>query len=127
MFSSLSLLLLAGGMNGSFAVPMKRVRGWDWEHTWLIWSFIGMIAIPWTVAAVTIPDLNAVYHAAGPEALARTALYGMLWGASAVLFGLGIVRVGLALGFGIILGTASSLGAVLPLVTLHRDRLFTNI
>ena len=46
-------------------------------------------------------------------------------GAGAVLFGLGIVRVGLALDFGIILGTASSLGALVPFATLHRDRLFT--
>jgi L-rhamnose-H+ transport protein len=48
-----------------------------------------------------------------------------VWGVSAVLFGLGISRVGLALGFGIILGVSSSLGAIVPLLKLHRDRLFT--
>jgi hypothetical protein len=35
MFAALMLILLAGRMNGSFAMPMKRVRGSDWEHTWL--------------------------------------------------------------------------------------------
>ena len=125
MLAALMLVLLAGGMNGSFATPMKRVRGWEWEHIWLVWSFLGMVVIPLVVAAITIPHLDAVYHAAGAKPLVLTALYGMVWGASAVLFGLGITRVGLALGFGIILGTSSSLGAVLPLLTLHRDRLFT--
>ena len=125
MYAALMLVLLAGGMNGSFAAPMKRVHGWDWENTWLIWSFFGMIIIPLAVAAATIPSLGAVYRAAGPESCTRTALYGMVWGASAVLFGLGITRLGLALGFGIILGTGSSLGAVVPFVKLHRDRLFT--
>lgn len=127
MLAALMLVLLAGGMNGSFATPMKRVRGWEWENTWLAWSFLAMIVIPLAVAAVTVPNLKAVYSAAGPVPLTRTAVYGMVWGASAVLFGLGITRVGLALGFGIILGTSASLGAVLPFVTLHRNRLFTAV
>jgi len=127
MPAALMLVLLAGGMNGSFATPMKRVRGWEWENTWLAWSFLAMIMIPLAVAAVTVPNLKAVYSAAGPVPLTRTAVYGMVWGASAVLFGLGITRVGLALGFGIILGTSASLGAVLPFVTLHRNRLFTAV
>jgi L-rhamnose-H+ transport protein len=127
MLAALLLVLLAGGMNGSFATPMKRVRGWEWENTWLVWSFLAMILIPLAVAATTIPNLRAVYNAAGPESLARTAIYGMLWGASAVLFGLGIMRVGLALGFGIILGIGSSLGAIVPLVSLHRNQLFTTV
>lgn len=127
MIAALMLILLAGGMNGSFAAPMKRVRGWEWEHTWFTWSLLGMIVIPLTVAALTIPNLQAVYRAAGSSAIIHTALYGILWGASAVLFGLGVTRVGLALGFGIILGTASSLGAVVPFVELHRDQLFTGV
>ena len=127
MLAALMLILLAGGMNGSFATPMKRVRGWEWEHIWLTWSFLAMLVIPLTVAVLTVPNLRAVYRAAGPEAFARTALYGMLWGATAVLFGLGVTRVGLALGFGIILGTASSLGAAVPFVELHRDQLFTTV
>jgi len=73
----------------------------------------------------TVPDLGAVYRAAGLQPLALTALYGMIWGAGTVLFGLGITRVGLALSFGIVIGTSSSLGTIIPLVMLHRDRLFT--
>jgi L-rhamnose-H+ transport protein len=125
MFAALLLVLLAGGMNGSFAVPMKRVRGWEWEHTWLAWSLLGMLVIPLAIAVTTVPDLGAVYRVAGPLPIVRTAFYGMVWGVGAVLFGLGIMRVGLALGFGIILGTSSSLGTIVPLVLLHRDRLFT--
>jgi L-rhamnose-H+ transport protein len=125
MFAALMLILLAGGMNGSFAMPMKRVRGWDWEHTWLAWSFLGMVVLPLAVAAATVPDLGAVYRTTGLQPLVYTALYGMIWGVGTALFGVGIARVGLALSFGIVLGTSSSLGTIIPLVTLHRDRLFT--
>ena len=120
MLAALTLILLAGGMNGSFAAPMKRVRGWEWEHTWLVWACLALLVMPLAVAVLTVPNLWAVYGVAGPESLVRTAVYGMFWGASAVLFGLGVTRIGLALGFGIILGTASALGAVVPFVELHR-------
>ena len=126
MLASLMFVILAGGMNGSFAVPMKRVRGWQWEHTWLVWSFLGMLVIPLSVALVTIPGLGTVYLDVGLQPLALTALYGMIWGAGTALFGLGITRVGVALSFGIILGISSSLGTVLPLVILHRNQLLTN-
>jgi len=125
MFATLMLLLLAGGMNGSFTLPMKYVRGWQWEHTWLVWSLLGMLLLPLAVGFSTIPNLTLVYHAAGFHSLMRTIIYGMLWGIGAILFGLGITRVGLAVGFGIILGTSSLIGTVVPLVLRHRDRLFT--
>jgi L-rhamnose-H+ transport protein len=123
MFAALMLVLLAGAMNGSFATPMKRVRGWDWEHTWFAWSVLGMIFIPWAVAALTIPRLSDVYQASGFSPLAYTAIFGMIWGAGTVLFGMGVIRIGVALGFGIILGTSCALGTLIPLLLLHRDQL----
>ncbi|HUO34293.1 MAG TPA: L-rhamnose/proton symporter RhaT [Candidatus Acidoferrum sp.] len=124
MLAALLLVLLAGGMNGSFAAPMKRIRGWDWEHSWFAWSVLGMILIPWIVASVTIPNLHSVYRGSGFQSLAFTVFFGLIWGAGTVLFGLGITRIGLALGFGIILGTSSALGTLIPLVVLHRELLF---
>jgi hypothetical protein len=104
MVAPLTLIGLAGAMHGSFAAPLKRVPGWDEEHIWLVWWFLAMVAIPLTMAATTVPHLGAVYHSAGVRPLATTTFYGMIWGASTVLCGLGIARGGLALGFGIILG-----------------------
>lgn len=114
------IVVVAGAMNGSFAAPMSHVRGWKWEHTWLVWSVLGMFVIPASVMAATIPHLGAVYRTAGPAPIAATAFYGMLWGAGTVLFGLGISRVGIALSFGIILGTSSAVGTLVPLLTLRR-------
>lgn len=119
------LVLAAGAMNGSFAIPMKFVRGWEWEHIWLIWSFLAMLVIPLAIAAGTIPHLGAVYAMAGAEALAITAFYGMIWGAGTVLFGIGVARVGVALTFGIVLGTSACFGTVMPLLLLHRGDLHT--
>lgn len=84
IIAALMIVVLAGGMNGSFAAPMSRVHGWQWEHTWLVWSILGMFVIPASVTIATVPHLGAVYHTAGPVTIASTALYGMLWGAGAV-------------------------------------------
>jgi hypothetical protein len=42
----MGLVLLGGFLTGSFALPMKRMPAWRWEHTWLIYSFSGMVIVP---------------------------------------------------------------------------------
>lgn len=125
MAAGFLLVLLAGVMNGSFATPMKRVQGWAWEHTWLVWSATGLVVFPWIVALATVPGLAGIYGGVSWGAIGLTALFGFLWGVSAVLFGLGIDRLGLALGFGIIIGISSVLGAVVPLVFQHPEQIAT--
>ena len=38
----LILLIIAGGMNGSFTLPMKYTRRWAWENTWLAWTIFAL-------------------------------------------------------------------------------------
>jgi len=42
----------------------------------------------------------------------------------ATLFGVGIVRVGLALGFALIPGITASFGSLIPMALLHSEQLF---
>ena len=41
------LLILAGMMNASFSLPMKFIRSWAWENTWLLWSIFALLASAW--------------------------------------------------------------------------------
>ncbi len=118
------LLILAGLMNGSFATPMKRIQGWQWEHSWLVWSFTGLIVVPAAVALATVTHPWEVYAGAPRESVMLIVLFGLLWGVAAILFGLGVNRVGLAIGFGVILGVSAALGALIPLFFLHPESLF---
>jgi len=45
-------------------------------------------------------------------------------GAGSTLFGLGILRVGMALGFALILGITASFGSLIPMAILHPGELF---
>jgi len=121
----LALVLVGSLLNGSFAVPMKRASAWRWENIWLVYSVVGMILLPWMVALGSIPHLMAIYHGASWHALLMVLIFGFAAGTGSMLFGLGIARLGLALGFALILGICASLGSLLPMALLHPERLLS--
>src|SRR4029077_10051957 len=119
----IAVVTLAGILNGSFAAPMKRMSAWRWENSWLLFAFSGLIVFPWLINFATVPNLTSVYAGASPSTLIKVLLFGLLWGVGATLFGLGISRVGMALGFALILGITASFGSLLPLAILHPEQL----
>jgi L-rhamnose-H+ transport protein len=121
----LMLVFVGGVLNGSFAAPMKRLSAWRWENTWLVYAFTGLLILPWIIALATVPDLGGVLQQASGAVLAKVALFGFAWGIGGLLFGQGIARVGLALGFAVILGITSSFGGLVPMAILHPDQLGT--
>jgi L-rhamnose-H+ transport protein len=119
------LVVLGGVLQGSFALPMKRMKLWQWENTWLVYSVTGLIVFPLALALATVPSPGSVYAQAAGATLAAVALGGLGWGIGSTLFGLGISRVGIGLGFAIILGITSSVGSLLPLIILSPADLWT--
>jgi L-rhamnose-H+ transport protein len=120
-----SLLLLAGGMNGSFALPMKFTRKWAWENTWAIWTILALIVFPLLLAYGTVPRLSSAYAQAGTEVVSMVAACGAGWGIAQVLFGLGVETIGIALTFSVVLGLSAAVGSLIPLVRLHPDKVFS--
>lgn len=112
----LAIVLIAGLFQGSFMLPTKWMNGWAWENYWLIFASVAYLISPWLLALATVPHLAQVYAGATPGTFAIILVFGFAWGLGALTFGLGIDAVGLALGFSVILGTAASAGALLPLI-----------
>jgi L-rhamnose-H+ transport protein len=119
----LAIVIVAGILNGSFATPMKRMSAWPWENSWVLFALSGLLVLPWIINFISIPNLSQVYAGVSAATLIKVILFGLLWGAGATLFGLGISRVGVALGFALILGITASFGSLLPLAILHLDQL----
>ena len=118
--------VLAGGiLNGSFVAPMKKTQVWKWENTWLVYSVSGLLIIPWIAALATVPGLGEVLAGAPSAVVWRVLLFGFGWGVGSVLFGLGVARMGLAVGYGLILGLIAPIGTFLPMVILHPGQLQT--
>ncbi len=119
------LVLLAGLLQGTFILPMTLVKQWSWEHTWATFSLLGMFVFNWIITLLFVPNIFAVYAASPPRDVAVLALFGMGWGVGAVLFGLGMDRLGMALGYSIIMGLIASLGALIPLLVFFPQTLLT--
>jgi L-rhamnose-H+ transport protein len=48
-------VILAGLLNGTFAVPLKTARIWKFNHIWSLHSLLAMGVVPWIVAIATVP------------------------------------------------------------------------
>ena len=125
LFTGFLLVLLAGLLQGTFVLPMTLVRRWSWEHTWATFSLLGMFLFNWLITLFLVPGIFAVYRGSPAHDLAVLALFGMGWGVGAVLFGLGMERLGMALAYPIIMGLISSLGALIPLLVFFPQTLRT--
>jgi L-rhamnose-H+ transport protein len=125
MAIGLLLTLIAGAMGGSFALPMRYMKKWAWENIWAVWSLVALILIPWLLALATVPHLTAVYEAVGARALLLPCVFGLLWGISSFLFGLGIDLAGMSLTFAVVNGLSSAIGSWVPMVVLHPGRILT--
>lgn len=112
----LAIVVLAGLFQGSFMLPSKWIRGWNWENYWLLFATAAYLICPWSLALATIPDLLEVYRGASLGSIAWVVLFGFGWGIGAVTFGLGVEAIGLALGFAVILGVAATSGTLIPLL-----------
>src|ERR1700745_2609569 len=123
VLSELAVVVLARILHGSLAAAMKRNTGWRWENSWLIFAVSGLVVFPWIINFGTVPNVPNIYAGASASTLLKVVLFGLLWGVGATLFGLGISRVGMALGFALILGITASFGSLLPLAILHSDQL----
>ena len=117
--SGFLLVLAAGVLQGTFVLPMTLTRQWEWEHTWATFSFFGMLLFNGVLALVSLGDLPAIYSAVPVRDLMVLGIFGAGWGIGAVLFGVGMDRLGMALGYPIIMGLIASMGALIPLLVFY--------
>jgi L-rhamnose-H+ transport protein len=125
VLAGLALILLAGLMAGNCMLPMKFRRRWQWENTWLVFSLVALVALPWALALLLAGDVGAIYRGLTLGQWLLPFLLGAGWGIAQVLFGLSIARLGLALGCAIIIGLGSLFGTLVPLFFRNRAVLGT--
>lgn len=111
---ALFLIAAAGMMQGTFVVPLKATTKWEYENTWLLFCFIGFVALPLILVWYTVPHFSQVLLTSPLKDVVLAALFGVAWGCGAVLFGLGAEKLGVGLGLSIISGLSSTLGSLIP-------------
>jgi L-rhamnose-H+ transport protein len=113
-------------LSGSFAAPFKYAKVWKWENIWSVWAVFAMVIFPWAVVFLTIPNPWDVYHGVATKSLLMMIEFGVAFGLAQIFFGLATAAIGIALNFAIAIGISTVLGSLLPLLVLHRERIFTH-
>jgi L-rhamnose-H+ transport protein len=113
------LAMLGGVMAGNCMVPLKYQRRWRWENTWVVFSLVALVLLPWILAFCRVRNLPAVYANTQFGSFVVPFLYGAGWGIAQVLFGLAVVYIGMALSFAITIGLSAALGTLVPILLQH--------
>ena len=127
MFLGLLLAAIGGASDASLAFVMGFANRWRWENIWLVWAVFGCLLLPWATVFLFLRDPSPldVYGQVPVDALVKMTVFGAAWGLGAMLFGLGVVRVGMGLGLGIVVSLTAANGALWPLIQNHRELLLT--
>jgi L-rhamnose-H+ transport protein len=115
----IALTLVAGLMAGNCMLPMKFNRTWMWENSWLVFSVVSLVILPWMLAVGLVDHLFDAYRGLSFLQIGVPFLFGAGWGVAQVLFGLSVQRLGLGLAYAIIVGLGALLGTLVPLFTQH--------
>lgn len=109
------LVVLAGIATGTYFLGLKYVGPWKWENIWLVYAVFALLAMPAIVALATVPSLGTVFRLAPGDADWRVFLFGAGWGVGSVLSGLGVMRMGMALGVSVLIGIDAAVGSFVPM------------
>jgi L-rhamnose-H+ transport protein len=111
-----SLVILAGIATGVYFVGLKYVEPWKWENIWLAYAVIALVIMPVVLAFATVPNLIEVLGTAPRGDVEHILLYGLGWGIGSVLSGLGVARMGMAIGVSVLIGIDAVVGTFVPMV-----------
>ncbi len=109
------LLYIIGGLTGAvFYLPFKKVKNWAWESYWMVYSVVGLILVPWLLAFAVSPNLITLLKNTKPSILGYCFLFGAMWGAGGLTWGLMIRYLGVGLGLAVGCGLCASAGTLIP-------------
>lgn len=114
-FAGFGLILFASIVGGVFAFPLRLRRQYAVENMWVIAFILGYLLIPQIAVQILLPGWPAALKAAGIVTVMTTIAFGLGWGLASVLFAQAIARVGVSLGYAVIMGLVTAFGSMIPL------------
>ena len=116
-----SLVILTGGVFAAcYLLPLRAVKGWAYETSWLFYALVGLLVYPSVLGLLTVPDFFGVVFSASAGTLLKVFAYGVVWGVGALCWGLMVRYLGIGLGLAVGCGLCAATGTLLPpVVTGH--------
>jgi len=98
------------------ASPVKLMRQYRYEHWGLLYSFAGMLLLPWMASFALCPDLLSALSDVPLGTLLKANACSFAWGVANILCSLCLVRIGFSLTLGILTGIGLPLGVLIPML-----------
>jgi len=112
------MYVIGGAAGASFYLPFKKVKNWAWESYWLIYCVAGLVVGPWLLALTMSPNVLSVLRQTPTSTLLLCYLFGAMWGAGGLTWGLMIRYLGVGLGVAIGCGLCAAVGTLVPPLVL---------
>lgn len=119
MLAGMAVILVASAFLGTFALPAKYVKNYAWENTWGAFFLFAMLVVPISFAMVTVNGLWQTYAEVSGGVIFGVIALGFVWGCGFCLWGHGLARLGLSLGYALTMGTMALCGSMLPFFLGH--------
>jgi len=112
----LGILLIAIGAfsSGSFSVPFGKIKGWQWESYWMVFSIGAYVLFPLTTCLLFTPDFVQIIQSTSSSTNLTVFLLGAVYGVGNLSFGLSLRYLGLSLGYALSLGLMLAIGTLIP-------------
>ncbi|SNR31206.1 L-rhamnose-proton symport protein (RhaT) [Lutibacter agarilyticus] len=118
-------VLLAAIMLGFYAFPSKFVKNYELENLWGVFWLLAMFIVPISSTILLVDDLGATYKQVPNSIFTSIFLLSILWGIGNLLWGISISKIGMALGFSLLIGVSTLAGSILPFFMGGADKLAT--
>ncbi|TKG93915.1 hypothetical protein EYV94_14240 [Puteibacter caeruleilacunae] len=110
----IALIALGAFASGSFTIPFLKVKRWEWETYWMIFSVGAYIIFPLLSCFIFSSEFLYVFKAIPLKSLLWIFLLGMIYGVGNLSFGLSLRYLGLSLGYALSLGLMLAIGTLIP-------------
>lgn len=114
IWAGILLIGLGAFSSGSFAVPFGKIKAWQWESYWMIFSVGAYIIFPLFACIVFAPDFVSIIRDTTSTTILTVFFLGAVYGIGNLSFGLALRYLGLSLGYALSLGLMLAIGTLIP-------------
>ena len=115
LLPGIALISLTALANGMFSIPLRYRRRYAVENMWVLAFPLGYLLIPQLLAQWLAPGWAQAIRSAPQGLVAVAVLMGAGWGVASIFFSQAIPRVGVSLGYAVIMGLTMAVGSIIPL------------
>jgi L-rhamnose-H+ transport protein len=115
MISVLTLCIIAGLVNGSYAIPIKLITKWKEENIWFVFSIFAFFIFPILTLIILEPHVFSILKHLPLEPILVAVIGGLIYGIGQVCMAFSFRMIGLGLAFVITISICTAGGALIPI------------